>query len=137
MLGGMHAPWWTQIRQNPGADYTVQVHDGREGLFVLVGDRQYYLVGIEKPLSHQSLAVTIRSHPPGATEDLVHKLDLQSPEACDAFVSAILDQYARSARPLDASVVRRDLKILRLEAKLWRDTMLEESLRSSRTIPEG
>lgn len=125
----MRAPWWTQARPDPGADYTRQKQSDRRGFFILVGDRHYDLAAVERPPSYQTLVALIRLHPDGATTDFVDRFDLLSAEECARFIGAAVDDFARRGRALDPEVLREDLEILRLEAGRWRDFLVEQDLR--------
>jgi len=133
----MRAPWWTEARRDPATDITMAKHSDRRGFFVLIEDRQYYLVGVERPPSYETLVAMIRFHPEGADTEFIDKPNLLSADDCDYFITALVAQFERSGIRLDPDLVRSDLGILRREAEKWRDFLVEQSLKWWRTIPQA
>jgi len=133
----MRAPWWTQAQRDPATDITRAKHSDRRGFFVLIGDRQYYLVGVERPPSFETLVALIRFHPEGADSEFIDKFDLQSADDCDFFIASIIAKFEQDGLKIEPAVLRSDLEVLCLEAERLRDFLVEQSLKWWRTIPQA
>lgn len=133
----MRAPWWTEAHRDPATEITRSKHSDRRGFFVLIGARQYYLVGVERPPSYETLVAFVRFHPEGADSEFIDKLDLQSADDCDFFITSTLAKFEPLGFQLEAATLRSDLELLRREAERWRDFLVEQSLKWWRTIPRA
>ncbi len=136
IVNELPVPWWWKEKRDPSTEITRLKRSDKPGFLVLVGERQYYLVCVERPPSYLTLVSLIKFHPVGAPTFHVDHFDLLSVEACQYFIDCILKDFDPSVYGLDAETLRSDLDYLRVEAGQWRDFWVQQSRWSASVIEE-